>query len=96
VPLELDIKGLVQDALTNMERYWKNREHFVYLVEYIAGHDLAKADRVKCGITIMCTIEEGEHRWIMTLELPNGPPVVGNADDIDGVWKWFKDLRDTY
>jgi len=97
--MELDICTLINEAISNMERYWRNRDHFAYTVEYHVGHTVEEfKEAVRCGITIMRTIETGENRWVMTLEIPTTRQQreIGNAEDIDGVWQWFYALRDKY
>jgi len=97
--MDLDICALLNEAIANMERYWMNRDQFNYTVEYRIGQTVEDLlVPVRCGITILRTTEEGNNRWVMTLEIPSTPQnrEVGNAEDIDGVWQWFRDLQARY
>lgn len=94
-----DVACFLTDAIANMKRYWLNREHFAYTVEYHTGNttDEFKVAE-KAGISIFKNVQPGDNRWIMSLEIPmtNQKQVGGNAEDTDGVWKFFEELQKKY
>jgi hypothetical protein len=96
---KFDVGGFLTDAIGNMKRYWLNREHFAYTVEYHTGNTTEEfAVTEKAGITIFKSVEPGDNRWIMTLEIPMTAQrqETGNAKDTDGVWEFFEDLQKKY
>ncbi len=95
--MEISIGAFLADAVSNMQRYWLNRSHFAYTVEFHCGSTVAEfAVKHRCGITIMRTT--AEEPWLMTLEIPwtTEEKIMSQADDIDGVWKFFAELQKKY
>lgn len=95
--MEINIGAFLADAISNMQRYWLNRTHFAYTVEFHTGVNSEEfVTPHRCGITIMKTL--ADEPWMMTLEIPwtNEKTILGKADDIDGVWNFFTELQKKY
>lgn len=89
---ELRVHLLLEDAITNMKRYWKDREHFGYSVTYVLG-----LESITCGVAILKTVDKS-NPWTVMVEIPfhQDERINETFEDIDQVWGHMDNLEREY